>query len=61
MGVKAVHELNHILAYRVMSLREGLDSGPMRVGIMVFAATPFPFTGVTGAWPIDTRHETPPS
>jgi hypothetical protein len=53
--VKAVHELGHILAYRVMCLREGLDPGPIRVGIMVFAATPFPFTDVTGAWRISSR------
>ena len=53
--VKAVHELGHILAYRVMSIREGLDPGPIRVGIMVFAATPFPFTDVTGAWRIASR------
>ena len=55
IGVKAVHELGHILAYRTMSLREGLDPGPIRVGIMVFAATPFPFTDVTGAWRIASR------
>ncbi|MEO9826880.1 MAG: hypothetical protein ABJF50_20965 [Paracoccaceae bacterium] len=55
LGVKAVHELGHILAYRIMCLREGLDPGPIRVGIMVFAATPFPFTDVTGAWRIASR------
>jgi hypothetical protein len=53
--LKAVHELGHILAYRVMSLREGIDPGPIRVGIMVFAATPFPFTDVTGAWRIASK------
>lgn len=55
LGVKAVHELGHILAYRTLSIREGLDPGPIRVGIMVFAATPFPFTDVTGAWRIASR------
>ena len=55
LGVKAVHELGHILAYRIMCLREGLDPGPIRVGIMVFAATPFPFTDVTGSWRIASR------
>ncbi|MEM7472284.1 MAG: hypothetical protein AAF340_13125 [Pseudomonadota bacterium] len=55
VAVKAVHELGHVLAYRIMSLRENLDPGPIRVGIMVFAATPFPFTDVTGAWRISSR------
>lgn len=53
--LKAVHELGHILAYRITSLREGVDPGPIRVGIMVFAATPFPFTDVTGAWRITSK------
>lgn len=55
IAIKAVHELGHILAYRTMCLREGIDPGPIRVGIMVFAATPFPFTDVTGAWRIASR------
>ncbi len=55
VGVKVVHELGHILAYRTLSMREGLDPGQIRVGIMVFAATPFPFTDVTGAWRISSR------
>ncbi len=55
VGVKIVHELGHILAYRTMCLRDGLDPGQIRVGIMVFAATPFPFTDVTGAWRIGSR------
>ena len=53
--LKAFHELGHILAYRVMCLREDLNPGPIRVGIMVFAATPFPFTDVTGAWRIRSK------
>lgn len=53
--IKAVHELGHILAYRTMCLREGFDPGPIRVGVMIFAATPFPFTDVTGAWRISSR------
>ena len=45
----------HILAYRIMCLREDVNPGPIRVGIVVFAAMPFPFTDVTGAWRISSR------
>ena len=55
LGLKAVHELGHILAYRIMCLREGFDPGPIRVGVMIFAATPFPYTDVTSAWRISSR------
>ncbi|MEL6644211.1 MAG: hypothetical protein AAFQ79_09770 [Pseudomonadota bacterium] len=55
VGLKLIHELGHILAYRVFCLREGHDPGPIRTGIMVFAATPFPFTDVTGAWRLRSR------
>ena len=55
LGLKAVHELGHILAYRIMCLREGFDQGPIRVGMMIFAATPFPYTDVTSAWRISSR------
>ena len=55
LGIKAIHELGHILAYRNMCLRENVDPGPIRVGIVVFAAMPFPFTDVTGAWRISSR------
>ena len=55
VAIKVVHELGHVLGYRIMSLREGLDPGPIRVGMMIFAGTPFPFTDVTGAWRISSR------
>ncbi|MEL7151871.1 MAG: hypothetical protein AAGK71_14130 [Pseudomonadota bacterium] len=55
VGLKAVHELGHIVAYRTMCLREGFDPGPIRVGMMIFAATPFPYTDVTSAWRISSR------
>ncbi|MCY4179523.1 MAG: hypothetical protein OXD48_04490, partial [Litoreibacter sp.] len=55
VGIKAIHELGHILAFRVMCLREGFDPGPIRIGLMVFAATPFPFTDVTSAWRLASR------
>lgn len=48
--LKIVHEMGHALAYRTMCLRENLDPGPIRMGISIFAFTPFPFTDVTGAW-----------
>ncbi len=52
---KIVHELGHALAYRQMCRREGLEPGPVRVGLMVFAGTPFPYTDVSGAWRIRSR------
>ncbi|MEL6170170.1 MAG: hypothetical protein AAFR35_15900 [Pseudomonadota bacterium] len=55
VATKIVHEAGHVLAYRVMSLREGMDPGPIRVGLMIFAATPFPYTDVTGSWRIASR------
>lgn len=50
VGLKVVHELGHALAYRQMCIQEGLEPGPIRVGICIFAMSPFPFTDVTGAW-----------
>ena len=50
VGVKIVHEMGHALAYRTMCKQEGIDPGPIRMGISIFAFTPFPFTDVTGAW-----------
>jgi len=55
VALKLVHELGHILAYRTMCHREGLNPGPIRVGLMVFAGSPFPYTDVTGAWRITSR------
>lgn len=55
LGLKVVHEFGHGLAYRRMCLREGLDPGPIRMGICVFAFSPFPFTDVTGAWRIRSK------
>jgi hypothetical protein len=55
IATKVIHEMGHALAYRVMCLREGHDPGPIRMGIMVFAGTPFPFTDVTGAWRLKSR------
>ena len=56
-GVKAIHEIGHALAYRRFCLRAGFDPGPIRMGIAVFAMTPFPFTDVTGAWRLRSRFE----
>ncbi len=50
VGLKIVHELGHALAYRQMCIQEGVEPGPIRVGICIFALSPFPFTDVTGAW-----------
>lgn len=53
--LKIIHEMGHALAYRVMCLREGHDPGPIRMGIAIFAMTPFPFTDVTGAWRLKSK------
>ncbi len=50
VGLKVIHEMGHALAYRTMCLQEGVSPGPIRMGISIFAFTPFPFTDVTGAW-----------
>lgn len=50
VALKIIHEMGHALAYRTMCLRENIDPGPIRMGISIFAFTPFPFTDVTGAW-----------
>ena len=55
VGLKVVHEMGHALAYRVMCLREGHDPGPIRMGVAIFALTPFPFTDVTGAWRLRSK------
>lgn len=55
VGIKLIHELGHVLAYRMFLRRAGFHPGPIRTGIMVFAATPFPFTDVTGAWRLKSR------
>ncbi|MGR3484770.1 MAG: hypothetical protein ACU0BF_05455 [Paracoccaceae bacterium] len=54
-ALKILHEMGHALAYRRMCLREGVDPGPIRMGVAVFAMTPFPFTDVTGAWRLRSR------
>jgi hypothetical protein len=48
--LKIIHEMGHALAYRIMCLQENIDPGPIRMGISIFAFTPFPFTDVSGAW-----------
>ncbi|MEM7488611.1 MAG: M50 family metallopeptidase [Pseudomonadota bacterium] len=55
LGLKVVHEFGHAMAYRVFCLRAGLDPGPIRMGVAIFAMTPFPFTDVTGAWRLGSR------
>ncbi|MEO0764706.1 MAG: hypothetical protein AAFY75_01710 [Pseudomonadota bacterium] len=55
VGLKAVHEMGHALAYQEMCRRAGLKAGPIRMGISLFALTPFPFTDVTGAWRLRGR------
>lgn len=55
VGVKIVHEMGHALAYRQFCLINGIEPGPIRVGISVFAMTPFPFTDVSGAWRLRSR------
>lgn len=55
IGMKLVHEMGHVLAYRQMCLAENHDPGPIRTGICIFALTPFPFTDVTGAWRLRAR------
>ncbi|MEL7212139.1 MAG: hypothetical protein AAGK92_05715 [Pseudomonadota bacterium] len=56
-AVKALHEIGHALAYRRFCLKAGFDPGPIRMGIAIFALTPFPFTDVTGAWRLRSRFE----
>lgn len=53
--LKAVHEMGHALAYQEMCRRAGITPGPIRMGISIFALTPFPFTDVTGAWRLRNR------
>jgi hypothetical protein len=55
VGLKIVHELGHALAYQQMCIREGLEPGPIRVGLCIFAFSPFPFTDVTGAWRLKSK------
>ncbi len=55
LGLKVAHEMGHAMAFRQMSRQEGLDEGPIRVGLAVFAFTPFPFTDVTSAWRLKSR------
>ena len=55
LAVKAAHEAGHATAYRVMCRREGLDPGPIRLGVALFALAPFPFTDVSGAWRLRSR------
>ena len=55
VGLKVFHELGHALAYREMMRQEGHEAGPVRVGICIFAFTPFPFTDVSAAWRLRSR------
>lgn len=55
IGLKVVHEMGHGLAYATMCRKEGLEPGPIRMGISTFAFTPFPFTDVTGAWRLRSK------
>lgn len=55
VGLKICHEMGHALAYQEMCRREALDPGPIRMGISIFALTPFPYTNVTGAWRLRGR------
>ncbi|MEO0710656.1 MAG: hypothetical protein AAFY68_07950, partial [Pseudomonadota bacterium] len=57
LGMKAAHEIGHALAYKTFCDRAGLAPGPIRMGLAVFALTPFPFTDVTGAWRLRRRVE----
>ena len=55
VALKIVHEMGHALAYQEMCRRDGIASGPIRMGISIFAMTPFPYTNVTGAWRLKGR------
>jgi hypothetical protein len=55
IGLKIFHELGHALAYQEMCRRDGIAPGPIRMGISIFALTPFPYTNVTGAWRLKGR------
>ena len=55
VALKAVHEMGHALAYQDMCRQEGLSPGPIRMGLCIFALSPFPFTDVTGAWRLKSR------
>jgi hypothetical protein len=55
LGLKVAHEMGHAMAFRQMSQQEGLEEGPIRVGIAIFAFAPFPFTDVTSAWRLKSR------
>ena len=53
--LKIVHEMGHALAYQQMCRRDGIAPGPIRMGLSIFAMTPFPYTNVTGAWRLKGR------
>jgi len=55
VALKLIHEFGHAFAYREMMQREGLDPGPIRTGICIFAFTPFPYTDVSAAWRLRSR------
>ncbi len=55
VALKVVHEMGHALAYQEMCRQEGLSPGPIRMGLCIFAMSPFPFTDVTGAWRLRSR------
>ena len=56
-SIKAIHEMGPALAYQRFCQQADLDPGPIRMGIAVFAMTPFPFTDVTGAWRLRSRFQ----
>lgn len=53
--LKAWHELGHATALRHFAAVEGVDPGPIRAGLAVFAFFPFPYTDATAAWRINNR------
>jgi len=55
VALKIVHEMGHALAYQEMCRRDDIASGPIRMGLSIFAMTPFPYTNVTGAWRLKGR------
>lgn len=55
VSLKIWHELGHAAALRHFTALEGIDPGPIRAGLAVFAVLPFPYTDATAAWRISNR------
>ncbi|MEL6361508.1 MAG: M50 family metallopeptidase [Pseudomonadota bacterium] len=55
LASKAIHELGHAAALSQFSLHEGIDPGPVHVGITRFFIFPLPYTDASAAWRIASK------